>query len=64
MRVVRYDQFDGIDRLWIDEVAVPDAARGHVVVQIRAACINPGSLSALRGVPSCRFEIWQGTRPR
>ena len=51
MRVVRYDHFDGIDRLWIDEAPVPDAAPGHAVVQIRAACLNPGSLSALHGAP-------------
>jgi NADPH2:quinone reductase len=49
MRVVRYDRFGGIAELWIDEAPVPEAGPGQVVVQVRASCINPGSLSALRG---------------
>jgi NADPH2:quinone reductase len=47
LRVARYDRFAGIDELWIDEVPVPEAAPGHVVVEVQASSINPGSLSAL-----------------
>lgn len=49
MRVVRYDRFDGIGGLWLDEVPVPAAAPGQAVVQVQASCINPGSVSALHG---------------
>jgi NADPH:quinone reductase-like Zn-dependent oxidoreductase len=51
MRVVRYDRFDGIDNLFIDDVAAPAAGDGQVVVRVEASCINPGSLSALNGSP-------------
>jgi NADPH2:quinone reductase len=50
MRVARYDRFAGIDALWIDESPVPEATSGHVVVEVQASCINPGSLSALQRV--------------
>jgi NADPH2:quinone reductase len=49
MRVVRYNRFGGIEQLWIDDAPVPEAGRDQVVVQVRASCINPGSLSALGG---------------
>ncbi len=49
MRQVRYDRFDGIEQLWIDDVPIPEAAADLVVVQVHASCINPGSLSALHG---------------
>ncbi len=49
MRVVRYDRFEGVDQLWIEQVPVPEAVPGRVVVRVRTSCINPGSLSALNG---------------
>jgi NADPH:quinone reductase len=61
MRIVRYDRFGGLEQLWIDEVAVPDAAPGHAVVQVQASCINPGSLSALHGSPYVPIRDLAGT---
>ncbi len=41
-RAVRFDQFGGADVLRVDDVDVPEPARGEIVVQVRAAGINPG----------------------
>ena len=49
MLVVRYDRFGGIDELWVEELPAPQAGPGQVVLEVRASCINPGSLSALHG---------------
>jgi NADPH:quinone reductase-like Zn-dependent oxidoreductase len=51
MRLVRYDRFDGVEQLWIDEVPVPEDSPGQAVVQVYASCINPGSVPALHGAP-------------
>jgi NADPH2:quinone reductase len=52
MRVVRYDRFDGIDNLYVDDTAAtPEAGEGQVVLRVEGSCINPGSLSALNGSP-------------
>ena len=44
MRQVRYDRFDGVDQLWIDEVPEPEDSPGRAVVRVYASCINPGSV--------------------
>ncbi|WP_330182051.1 NADP-dependent oxidoreductase [Nocardia sp. NBC_01503] len=46
-KAVRYDEFGGVDVLRIDEVERPAPAAGQVLVQVRAAGINPGE-AALR----------------
>jgi len=46
MRQVRYDRFDGVDQLWIDEVSKPEDSPGQAVVRVYASCINPGSVPA------------------
>jgi len=51
MRVVRYDRFQGIDNIYLDEAPTPEPSPGQVVVRVEASCINPGSLSALNGSP-------------
>jgi NADPH:quinone reductase len=51
MRAVRYDRFEGIDGLYIDQVPVPVAGRGEVVVRVQSAALNPGALPALHGAP-------------
>lgn len=61
MRIVRYDRFDGIEQLWIDEVPVPEATPGHAVVRIQASCVNPGTLSALRGATYVPIRDLAGT---
>ncbi|MFJ9627342.1 alcohol dehydrogenase catalytic domain-containing protein [Streptomyces sp. NPDC101175] len=49
---MRYDRFDGVDQLWIDEVPEPEGASGQAVVRVHASCINPGSVPAsLHGAP-------------
>jgi NADPH2:quinone reductase len=51
VRAVRYDRFEGIDGLGVEQRPDPVAAPGEVVVRVLASGINPGSLSALRGAP-------------
>jgi NADPH2:quinone reductase len=51
VRLVRYDQFDGIEGLWVDDLPAPQPESGQVLVRVIASCINPGSLSALNGAP-------------
>jgi len=51
VRVVRYDRFQGIDGLWIDDVPEPTPGSGQVTIRVQASCINPGSVSALHGAP-------------
>jgi NADPH2:quinone reductase len=51
VRLVRYDSFDGIESLWVDEVAAPQPGPEQVIVRVIASCINPGSVSALYGAP-------------
>ncbi|MET8430909.1 NADP-dependent oxidoreductase [Nocardia sp. NPDC004860] len=46
-KAVRYDEFGGIDVLRIEEVDRPVPGEGQVLVQVRAAGINPGE-AALR----------------
>lgn len=46
-KAVRYDEFGGIDVLRIEEVDRPVPGAGQVLVQVRAAGINPGE-AALR----------------
>ena len=41
MKAVTYDRFGGPEVLQISEVAEPVAGRGEVVVQVRAAAVNP-----------------------
>lgn len=49
MRVVRYDNFNGIDGLYVADVPDPEAVPGTAVVKVQATGINPGSLTALHG---------------
>ena len=47
-RAVRFDTYGDRDVLYIADVAMPEPAAGEVVVEIRAAGINPGE-AAIRG---------------
>lgn len=49
MRVVRYENFNGINGLYVGDMPDPEAAPGTVVVKVRATGINPGALAALHG---------------
>ena len=51
MRIVRYDQFKGIEGLFVDQAPNPKPAKDQVVIKVYASCINPGSITALSGSP-------------
>jgi NADPH:quinone reductase-like Zn-dependent oxidoreductase len=55
MKAVRFDRYGGIDVLEVREVEEPSAARGRVVVAVRAAGINPGEMSIREGRMHDRF---------
>jgi NADPH:quinone reductase-like Zn-dependent oxidoreductase len=48
-KAVRYDEFGGIDVLRIDEVNRPVPEDRQVLVQVRAAGINPGEAAIRTG---------------
>jgi NADPH2:quinone reductase len=48
-RAVRFDSYGGRDVLYIAEVEVPTPSNGEVVVQVRAAGINPGEAAIRSG---------------
>jgi NADPH:quinone reductase-like Zn-dependent oxidoreductase len=57
---VQYDSYGGIDVLDVREVARPVAGSGQVVVDVRAAGINPGEAAIRTGVFA---ERWPSTFP-
>ncbi|MGI8722303.1 MAG: NADP-dependent oxidoreductase [Geodermatophilaceae bacterium] len=59
-RAVQYDSYGGIDVLDVREVARPMAGVGQVVVDVRAAGINPGEAAIRKGVSA---ERWPSTFP-
>ncbi|MEU6078945.1 NADP-dependent oxidoreductase [Streptomyces sp. NPDC047108] len=48
-RAVRFDEYGGIDVLRVDEVERPSPGPGQVLVEVRAAGINPGEASVREG---------------
>jgi NADPH2:quinone reductase len=48
-RAVRFDEYGDRDVLYIGEVEVPVPSMGEVVVEVRAAAINPGEASIRKG---------------
>src|SRR5712692_5244012 len=60
MKAVRFDRYGGIDVLRVAEVPVPEPDPGQVLVQVKAASINPGEAKIREGW----FEkIWPATFP-
>jgi NADPH:quinone reductase-like Zn-dependent oxidoreductase len=55
VRAVRFDQYGDRDVLYIADVDVPEPAVGEVLVEVRAAAINPGEASVRRGLLHERF---------
>ena len=41
-RAVRFDRYGGLDVLYVADVPTPEPGPGEVLVEIRAAAINPG----------------------
>ena len=59
-KAVRFDQYGGIDVLQVVEVERPGPGRGQVLVQVKAAGINPGEASIRQGLLANR---WPATFP-
>jgi NADPH:quinone reductase-like Zn-dependent oxidoreductase len=60
MKAVRFDNYGGIDVLRVVDVPVPEPAQGEVLVQVKAASINPGEAKIREGVVHAR---WPATFP-
>ena len=55
MRAVRFDRYGDRDVLYVADVDVPEPAAGEVLVEVRAAAINPGEASIRKGLLDERF---------
>ncbi len=55
MRAVRYDEFGDVDVLRIEDVERPIPGPGQVLVEIRAAAINPGEGTVRKGLLADKF---------
>jgi NADPH:quinone reductase-like Zn-dependent oxidoreductase len=54
-RAVRFDRYGGRDVLYVADVDVPAPPPGEVVVEVRAAGINPGEAKIRSGASADRF---------
>ena len=54
-RAVRFDRYGDRDVLYIADVEIPDPPAGEVVVEVRAAGINPGEAAIRSGALARRF---------
>ena len=55
MRAVRFDRYGDPDVLYIADVDVPEPPVGEVLVEVRAAAINPGEANIRKGLLHERF---------
>jgi NADPH:quinone reductase-like Zn-dependent oxidoreductase len=60
MKAVRFESYGGVDVLRVAEVPTPAAGPGQVLVQVRAAGINPGEAKIRAGL---LHERWPATFP-
>jgi NADPH:quinone reductase len=60
MKAVRFDQYGDRDVLYIAELELPQPGPGEVLVEVRAASINPGEASIRKGF---LHERWPSTFP-
>ena len=54
-KVVRFDRYGSSDVLYVADVDIPSPAAGEVVVEVKAAGINPGEASIRKGLLDARF---------
>ena len=59
-KAVRFNQYGGIDVLQVVDVERPTPRQGEVLVQVKAAGINPGEASIRKGLLANR---WPATFP-
>ncbi|HEX6470215.1 MAG TPA: NADP-dependent oxidoreductase [Streptosporangiaceae bacterium] len=59
-KAVRFDEYGGIDVLYVAEVDRPAPGPGQVLVRVRAAGINPGEAAIRKGF---MHELWPATFP-
>jgi NADPH:quinone reductase len=55
MRAVRFDRYGDRDVLYIADLGIPEPPVGEVLVEVRAAAINPGEANIRRGLLHERF---------
>ncbi len=55
MKAVRFDHYGGVEVLHLAEVPMPAPGAGQVVVQVKAAGINPGEAKIRDGLLHARF---------
>jgi NADPH:quinone reductase-like Zn-dependent oxidoreductase len=60
VRAVRFDEYGGVDVLKVVEVPRPEPGAGQVLVQVKAAGINPGEAKIRAGLLHAR---WPATFP-
>jgi NADPH:quinone reductase-like Zn-dependent oxidoreductase len=64
-KAVRFDHYGDIDALYVADVEIPAADRGEVIVQMKAAGINPGEAPIRKGLLAARapstFPSGQGS---
>ena len=60
MKAVRFYEYGGIDVLRVDDVERPKPGPGQVLVEVRAAGIQPGEVSIRTGA---LHERWPATFP-
>jgi NADPH:quinone reductase-like Zn-dependent oxidoreductase len=60
MRAVRLDEYGGVDRLYVADVPTPEPGPGEVVVEVRAAGLNPGETMIREGL---LHERWPASFP-
>src|ERR1700689_949665 len=60
MKAVRFDEYGGVDVLKVVDVPKPEPGPGQVLVQVKAAGINPGEAKIRDGLLHSR---WPSTFP-
>jgi NADPH:quinone reductase-like Zn-dependent oxidoreductase len=55
MKAVRFDEYGGIEVLRVAEVPIPEPTQGEVLVQVKAAAINPGETKIREGLLHARY---------